>query len=405
MPPIVHLPAKTSLACLTILHVLSRRAAFGLLLASVPLGMAGRVAAQTPGRSSGSKPPSVAKTIERGVDFLRTRGQAEDGSYSKFSGIGVTALATTALLRSGRTAADPAVAKSLRLLEGYIQPDGGIYRPETLHRNYETCIAMVCFKEANAAGRYDGILRRAERFIKGIQWDEDEGKEKADFDYGGAGYGKHKRPDLSNTSFLVEALRTTGVGADDEAIQKALIFVSRCQNLESEHNQTPMATKNPDGGFYYTCAAGGQSQADSLPNGGLRSYASMTYAGLKSMIYAGLQPHDPRVMAAYEWIQKHYDLKSNPGLGDAGLYYYYHTLAKTLDILGTDTFEDAAAVRHDWRRELAEELASRQRPDGSWINANSRWLEGDPNLATTFALLSLSYCHPKTPETPGAATK
>ena len=33
-------------------------------------------------------------------------------------------------------------------------------------------------------------------------------------DYGGAGYGKHSRPDLSNTSFLIDALRAVGNEAD-----------------------------------------------------------------------------------------------------------------------------------------------------------------------------------------------
>ena len=37
-------------------------------------------------------------------------------------------------------------------------------------------------------------------------------------------------------------------------MKKALVFVSRCQNLETEHNTTPFAAKIPDGGFYYTCA-------------------------------------------------------------------------------------------------------------------------------------------------------
>ena len=40
-------------------------------------------------------------------------------------------------------------------------------------------------------------------------------------------------------------------------MQKALIFVSRCQNLESKDNTSPFAAKVNDGGFYYTVAAGG----------------------------------------------------------------------------------------------------------------------------------------------------
>ena len=135
--------------------------------------------------------------------------------------------------------------------------------------------------------------------------------------FGGAGYGRTgDRPDLSNTSFLVDALKAAGNDANSEAIQRALIFVSRCQNLESKDNTTPFAAKINDGGFYYTPAAGGSSQAGvDESTGGLRSYASMTYAGLKSMIYAGVKPDDPRVKAALGWLKKHYDLDSNPGMG------------------------------------------------------------------------------------------
>ena len=66
------------------------------------------------------------------------------------------------------------------------------------------------------------------------------------------------------------------------------------------------------------------------PDGGLRSYGSMTYAGLKSMIYCGAGPEDPRVKAATKWIKDHYTLAENPGMGQQGLYYYYQTMSKAL---------------------------------------------------------------------------
>jgi squalene-hopene/tetraprenyl-beta-curcumene cyclase len=333
-------------------------------------------------------------TVARAIDFLINTGQAEDGSYSRQVGTGVTALATTALLRHGRTADDPAVARGLKCLEAAIQPDGGVYPTDSMYRNYETCLAIVCFQEANHDGRYDQIIAKADAFVKGLQWDESEDKDPSDFAYGGAGYGRHQRPDLSNTSFLLDALVAAGNDEDSEAIQRALIFVSRCQNLESEHNKTPFSARVQDGGFYYTPAAGGTSQAGNLPNGGLRSYGSMTYAGLKSMIYAGVGPEDPRVKAAVQWLGKHYDLDTNPGMGNDGLYYYYHTFAKALDAFGQDTFVDEQGRQHNWRDELVEKLASLQKEDGSWINESPRWLEADPNLSTAYCLLALSYCKP-----------
>lgn len=370
-----------------------KRLAGRLIVAAVALIVVASPTVQTV-RAAGPDPQLYEQTVSRAIEYLRARGQASDGSYSAEANAAITALVTTALLRHGRTPDDPLVAKSLKYLEKFIQQDGGIYQSRTLYRNYETSVAMVCFSEANRDGRYREVLARADRFIKGLQWDEEEGHERSSTSYGGAGYGRHKRPDLSNTSFLVDALVAAGNGPDDPAIQKALLFVSRCQNLETEHNTTPFATRVNDGGFYYTAAAGGSSQAGETPTGGLRSYGSMTYAGLKSMIYAGLTADDPRVKAAVEWIQKHYDVTANPGMGSAGLYYYYHTFAKALDAMGLENVEAADGAAHDWRAELLEELARRQQPNGSWVNTNERWLEGDPNLVTAYALLALSYCKP-----------
>lgn len=342
----------------------------------------------------GGTSKQYADVTAKAISFLSTKGQAADGSFSSQAGPAVTALVATGMLRNGQTVDDPVVAKALKYVENFVQPDGGVYNPQGNHKNYETCIALVCFSEANKDGRYDKQIAAADAFIKGLQWDESDGHDRASVNYGGAGYGSKKRPDLSNTAFLLDALKAAGNGPDDPAVQKALIFVSRCQNLESPYNTTEFPAKNPDGGFYYTVANGGESQAGKLDNGGLRSYASMTYAGLKSMIFAGVGPEDPRVKAALAWIGKHYDLTVNPGMGDAGLFYYYHTFAKALDALGQDRFVDDTGKEHDWRAELVAELARRQNADGSWVNTNSRWLEGDPNLVTGYALLALAYCRP-----------
>ncbi len=337
---------------------------------------------------------TFAHGVDRAIDFLG-KVQAADGSYTAPAGPGVTAVVTLAILRNGRSTNDPLVAKSLKYLEGFARPDGAVSPKDSLYANYETSLAVVCFAEANRDGRYAKLIKNAEKFLKQNQWTESQGQDPSSAAYGGAGYGKHKRPDLSNTQFLVDALKSAGAGPNDEAMRKALVFVSRCQNLETEHNTLPFAAKNPDGGFYYTPAAGGGSQAGKTPEGGLRSYGSMTYAGLKSMIYAGLGPDDPRVKAARGWIERHYDLSSNPGMGAAGLYYYYHTMAKSLDAGGVKELTDAEGRRHDWRGELAAELFKRQRADGSWVNAETRWMEGDPSLVTGYALLTLSYCKAK----------
>ena len=334
---------------------------------------------------------SSGTLVDRAVAFLRPRQEA-DGSWSpNRKEPGITALVVTALLRSKRvTPGEPVVTKALAYLEGFVDPNGGL--AGAAHANYSTAIALMAFREANVGGRYDAMIKGSQSFLTSKQWDEAEGKNRDNAFYGGAGYGgNNSRPDLSNTAFMVEALRESGLPADDPALQKALVFVSRCQNLKSEFNDQPYAAKVNDGGFIYTAANGGSSFAGTEEGGGLRSYASMTYAGLKSLIYAGLTPDDPRVKAATEYIGKHYTLDENPGLGQKGLFYYYQAFAKTMALLGKPTFIDAKSQDHDWRAELTAALAKRQEPSGSWINRADNYMEGDANLVTSYGLLALAY--------------
>jgi len=367
------------------------------------LAVAVAVAGSLPAAAPAADEAAVRAAIARAAAFLVEEGQAADGSFSAQAGPAVTALAVTALVRSGTPADAPAVQRGIAHLLSFRHADGGIHPADSAVSNYETSIALLALEACNKDGRHDAVIKSARAFVSGLQWDDGEGAASADPAYGGAGYGRKNRPDLSNTAFLIEALRSVGAGADDPAIQRALVFVSRTQNLEGPHNTLPFPAKNPDGGFYYTPAAGGESQAGAAGQGGLRSYGSMTYAGLKSMIFAGLTRDDPRVKAALEWLARHYTFAENPGLGDAGLYYYFQTAAKALDALGEETFTDAGGAKHAWRSELADAIIGRQQPDGSWVNANPRWMEGDPNLVTSYALLALASCLPKPPAGPAPA--
>ncbi len=244
----------------------------------------------------------------------------------------------TAILENQPNAVnDPRIQKAVKLIEKNVQDDGGIYTPDSRFRNYETCVAIMALKRAQGKGETHPAIAKAEKYIRAQQWDEGEGLESSDMKYGGAGYGNQSRPDMSNTSFFLDALQELGAGEDDEAIKKALVFVSRAQNLPSSGtmpNENDSSDKTYDGGFFYTPASGGQSPAGRGAEGGLRSYGSMTYAGLKSMIYAGVDEKDPRVQAALKYLRNNYTLDANPGMGQAGLYYYYHTFSKSMGAMG-----------------------------------------------------------------------
>jgi squalene-hopene/tetraprenyl-beta-curcumene cyclase len=341
---------------------------------------------------AGPEAGDVQAVVDKAADYLR-KSQSADGSYSaRRTGPGATALVAAGFLRNGFAPTDPTVAKAMAYLEKSVKSDGGVY--DRMLANYTTSVAVMTFKEANSGGKYDTILKNATTFLKGLQFGGTNG-DVSNPRYGGVGYGGNDRPDLSNTQYFLDAMKAAGVGKDDPAVQRALKFVSRCQNLPGESNDQPFAKKTTDddrGGMTYV-PFDVDENPHKTPEGGLRSLGAMTYGGLKSFLYAGVSKDDPRVQGAIKWIRGHYTLEENIGMGQAGLYYYYHTFGKAMQALGEDTFEDAKGVKHDWRKELFEAIKKRQRGDGSFANAGDRTFgEADPNISTAFALLALSYC-------------
>jgi squalene-hopene/tetraprenyl-beta-curcumene cyclase len=334
-------------------------------------------------------PKDIRAVLDKAVAYLKT-SQGKDGSFSpKLGGPGITAVVIAGLIRGGVGPDEPVVARGLKYLESQVKDDGGVYSKGLA--NYTTSVALMAFHEANKGGKYDTIIKNGGDFLKGIQQKTD-AKNPA---FGGFGYTKKDRPDLSNTNFAVEALLAAGVPKDDPAIQKALQFIGRCQNLPGEFNDqawAKKASKDDLGGMTYL-PFDNDDNPHKTADGGLRSLGGMTYGGLKSFLYAGVAKDDPRVQAAIKWIRNHYTLEENPGMGQKGLYYYYHTFAKAMQALGEDPFADAKGTKHAWRHELFEALKKRQHENGSWTNAGDRtFWEENPDLATAFAVLSLSYC-------------
>jgi squalene-hopene/tetraprenyl-beta-curcumene cyclase len=370
-----------------------------------------------PARAENARPPVARRpkvelsirnealhSIDLGLDWLR-RQQAADGSWGR-GYPAITALATTAFLRSPTPLApeDRSTAEhGLEYLATMVRPDGGIY-PEKAPQmqSYNTSICLMALIAADDPA-YDAIIRKARAFLVGLQADEARGYGPDSVFYGGIGYGDNGRPDLSNLQWSLEALKVsqdyaphgeaTNQPRDDsrqpsgalksESGQglfwdKAIVFLQRCQN-RTETNELSWA--GTDGGFEYNPE---ESKA-----GGHTSYGSMTYAGMKSFIYAGVGREDPRVKAAFAWCSRNYDLEQNPEMGQQGLYYYYHTMAKALDAHGDDSLVDAKTKRHNWRNELIVKLVSLQQSDGLWKNSVGRWWENDPQLVTSYCVLTL----------------
>jgi squalene-hopene/tetraprenyl-beta-curcumene cyclase len=368
----------------------------GFLLAVGP-----QAPAQT--KKNGADSKTWQATVDKAVAYLRG-AQDKNGGWGTERSPGITGIVLTGLLKTGAVSTDdPMAAKALGYIESLVNVKAGHIAgkaPKVQLQNYVTCVNVMALVAAKRADKYEKIIGNAVKFLKQLQWDEGEGKSKDDPFYGGAGYDSQSRPDLSNTQMFMDALKEAGVPANDPAIQKALIFVSRCQNLKSEDNSEPWAGRINDGSFIYTPANGGVTKVidNPGPNDPRPGYGSMTYAGVKSMIYCGVDKTDKRVKAALDWLRKHYTVDENPGMPGVrkewGLYYYYHTMAKSLDALGVDEFVDAKGQAHNWRADITSALAKRQDADGFW-RGNPHWLESDPDLDTGYALMALSYCKPR----------
>lgn len=348
----------------------------------------------------------AARMINQGLAWYAAN-QDEQGGWAFGNGgqrPAITALVAKAMVQHpDLTTENPLVAKAYDVILSYQQEDGGIYDPEQGRQNYTTAIAVMAFAAADDPKFKEPMAKAVDyllslQIVPGSEGPEGQEIDKASPFIGGVSYGKHGRPDLSNVGFWVQALHEAGVEGENPAMQRALKFVTRTQNL-SETNPLEFAREGTnDGGFIYAPARADQqtpeSKAGELPGGGFRSYGSMTYVGFKSLLYAGLTREDPRVQAAFEWIQDYWRLDSNPNMPAKqnleGLYYYYHAFAKALRAFGEDTIKaDDDQPPHNWRAELIAVLAERQNEEGSWTNKEDRWGESDPNLTTAYAILAL----------------
>ncbi len=350
-------------------------------------------------------------SIQKGVNFL-TDKQGEDGAWCRHPAI--TALACTALLNS-KSEQNPeirkaAVEKGRKFILTFVQKDGSIWvaGQQREFPTYTTAIVLT-FLAINANPEDEEIMRGARKYLLACQLDENTPGSPVKPDdpaYGGIGYAKDGKghADLSNTQWALEALYLTeyldkepkaknpeDTRKSDLAWKNAVQFMSRLQHLPESNDQVWVVKDKNDpnyGGFIYKPED--SKMDDKFKEQGLRAYGSMTYAGLKSMIYAKLKKDDPRIKAATEWAASHYTLDENPGVGPAGHYYYITTFAKAHAVLGDESVETPDKQKHLWRADVLRKLLSLQKENGEWYNdKHGRFMEAIPELVTSYSLISM----------------
>jgi len=338
--------------------------------------------------------------MARGADWLAAQQQA-DGHWAVADSPALTGLAMWALQQTDPAAYRDEINRAMVFILTSVQEDGSIWRTPSVERkggglaNYNTA---VCMAALHALGRPElvSVIQNARTYLAGMQY-LGEGSYR-----GGMGYDADQNreyADLSNSYMAYEAmrltedvedLRTSGEPKADLDWDAAQAFLAQVQNLPDVNTNAWRSDSEADrGGFAYSPGAGA-SQTNAEGKVTLRSYGSMTYAGLLALIYADVDEQDERVQSAKDWAANHWSLDENPGMGQEGLYYFFNVLTKSLQAAG-----DAVLVLPDgtevvWREAVVRKLIDLQRPDGSWFNDNNRWWEADPNLVTSYTLLALA---------------
>ena len=276
----------------------------------------GQAATQAPRHESLKQ--ELRLSVERGLNFLRSTQNKQTGQWGEAEPVAMTGLAIASFMldpnRKPGDAVPAEVEAGTRYLLTNAKPDGSI--TIKARATYNTAIALTALM-LNPKPENEEVMLKARRYLVTRQLDLDEkGKNDAPTD-GGIGYGEEKatHADLSNTTFALEALyyaqsllADKGDAAKNEPqlnYAAAIDFIQRCQN-RPESNKSSWVSKDPAdaGGFIYNPTETRGAKVE-LPDGrvALRSYGSISYAGLLSFIYAGLDKKDDRVKAVLEWLR------------------------------------------------------------------------------------------------------
>jgi len=376
-----------------------------------------------------------AGSYDKAVDWIVSKQDPSTGAWkqrmgdNEFQSVGLTALATHALASAPdrhKAKARAAIDKGVEFLlahqdmkrnddpaKNHYGAFSELPNPPGQLRAYLTSIAIMVLTTVDK-DKHKERIGMAVEYLKHLQKTEG-------FYAGGTGYGEVElkpdgvkvsdAPNMSTTAWAAEAMSSAGVPTDEEYWKRVADFVGRMQqNAESNVDPTWINylkergyTIGNDGSVIYSPKvedAGKYAGVVENPDGtkSVIGYGSMTYAGIKTYLYAGLKKDDPKVRAAIEWARKNYTLDYHPGFpyeadlpaakrkANQGIYYYYLMMAKALDAYGENPFVDDKGVKHDWSLEIAQKLMALQAADGTWVNPNPRWWEEQPALVTPYVL-------------------
>jgi len=316
---------------------------------------------------------AVKEAIDRGRKFLITQ-QGADGAWrvndDGFT-LGVTSLATMALINSGTSLQEPAVRKALTFLRR--DHDSVL----THHQTYQISLQIMALAAARDPGDAVWIATLAQRVERG-QVRQGENIGGWTYSLGGGGGGN---ADPSNSQFAVLGLREaveSGANVSTDTWKRARAYWERAQNFD-----------------------GGWSYSNTGNQGG--SYGSMTVAGVASLVICeqmlrsddgvtpdgippccqGSPPNEP-LDRGLAWLSRSFAVGHNPGGANGWLLYYIYGVERAGRLSGLRFFGD-----HDWYREGAAYLVAMQNAVGGYWEGVGN-VESHKVVGTSMALLFLS---------------
>ncbi len=316
----------------------------------------------------------IQKSLDRAAGRLIREQDAATGRFRSPKQGGVppvplTAMALWALSEAGDGPEHGAAgARAAEFLLSFRQPDGGVYDPKGGLVRYTASIARRAL-EAWTARHPDPALRKPldELNLFAYRNHELESLEE-----------EKARPSPGVNTQAVERLR--GRADLSPELKKALDFL-----WSSKEKPTDRVMRR-------SLVAAAHTAKDAL-----------TYDEFLRYVSEMTRFDNPTVSKAHLAIRSYYSFRENPDLTrrygpegfqrkDAGLFYYYLTVARTLGAVGQPELKTLDGRSHDWARELSGVILSLQSEDGSWINRNDRWWEDDPLLVTAYAMIALKEC-------------
>jgi hypothetical protein len=316
----------------------------------------------------------VERAIQEAVRYLKNQ-QQDNGSWVEVdprrAPKGTTALVTLALLTAGEKPDEPKVAKALSYLQ---ESEAG-----DLNSTYSVALQTMVFTAA------DPHMKRYRIPVAGnVAWLERSQIKPGDRNPwpGSWTYNSHKEQagDNSNTQY---ALLGLNAAAEVGLPIRADVWVLARRYWED--------SQRLDGSWAY-------NPGDAAP-----ATASMTCAGISSLVITGLKRFEgqetlageqirncgkgginPNLQRGVDWLSTKFFVGQNFPRGQLWKFYYLYGLERTGRLTGMRFFGN-----HDWYREGAEYLVHKQdRVLGFWSGGEA--VEPMPQIATSFALLFLA---------------